>query len=353
MGIKGLADFLRKKCPQVYQETLLSSFRGKNIAIDANNWMHVNMYFANINSAKDLDITNGQQMDPALVLKNWIDMCMGFTAMWLEHKIVPIYVFDGAYPIEKISTQTGRREAIAKRTEEIAVLREQIKNETEPFAAAMISDRVKKLLSQDTTISKENTQIMINTLKATGIPVIVAPGEAEKFCAYLNICGYADAIFTSDSDAICYGAECIIKKIQGRTDNNDLVLLTITRKDVLKQLGISYETFIDLCIMAGCDYNTNIPGLGIGKAFPILQIAKRIENLDPLKYKTDCLKFEVCRRLFRHGTDVIDGAALKLNKDQFISTGVDTLNKFGLNHHSHRFAKLLMPDTMTFEVLQS
>lgn len=39
-----------------------------------------------------------------------------------------------------------------------------------------------------------------------------APGEAEAELAKLNALGIIDAIITSDSDAVVFGAQCIIRK---------------------------------------------------------------------------------------------------------------------------------------------
>jgi len=101
MGIKNLNKFLRDKCPQVIKSMTTADIRGQRVAIDANNWMYVNMYFANINASREVDIRNGETVSRDVVVKNWLGLCLDFTSKWLEQKIVPIFVFDGKYPVEK------------------------------------------------------------------------------------------------------------------------------------------------------------------------------------------------------------------------------------------------------------
>jgi 5'-3' exonuclease len=40
-----------------------------------------------------------------------------------------------------------------------------------------------------------------------------APGEAEAELAKLNAVGLVDAVFTSDSDALVFGARCVIRRL--------------------------------------------------------------------------------------------------------------------------------------------
>ena len=42
--------------------------------------------------------------------------------------------------------------------------------------------------------------------------ILQAPGEAEAELAYLNRHGFIDAIVTNDSDALVFGAKCVLKR---------------------------------------------------------------------------------------------------------------------------------------------
>lgn len=366
MGINGFSQFLKKQFPAVYKKIKISELRGKRIAIDANNWMHVNMYFANNNVSRSLDVKGGQELDRPTVVKNWLDMCLSFTVLWIEHRITPIFVFDGAYPEEKKNTQSDRHDKKIKVREEIASLKNQLGKMSISTDASTdvlypggvplaktpeeISDRIKKLIGQDTSVSRDDVTILKNVLASVGIPVIVSPGEAEKFCAYLNIHGYADLVFTSDSDAMCFGTRIQINKILGKEDN-ELMLQTLELEDILKNLKMTKETFIDLCIMAGCDYNENMPGIAMGKSFKLLEKCQRIENLDK-KYDITCLKHEVCRKLFQHEDIAVDPLTLEINKEVFIDKGRSVLRNLGLEHQINRLIPIIVGDNELLELFK-
>jgi flap endonuclease GEN len=48
-------------------------------------------------------------------------------------------------------------------------------------------------------------------LDALGVESIKSTGEAEALCAQLNAEGLVDAVISEDSDAICYGAQVVLR----------------------------------------------------------------------------------------------------------------------------------------------
>lgn len=346
MGINGLNAFLKLKCPNVFKRIKFTDIMNKRVAIDANNWMYVNMYFANSSVSKTLVDFDQQENNRPVVIKNWLDMCLSFSRSWLEYKIVPIFVFDGAYPEEKSGTHSSRQDRKTKIRNEISNLKTQLSSFSTSSSLQTpgkpskeeITSRLKTLIGQDTTVNRDDSKILMDVLKSIGIPVIVAPGEAEKHCSYLNKHGYCDYVFTSDSDALCFGAENIINKFI--KENNETFLQTVRIKDVLKELDLSFETFIDLCIMSGCDYNTNMKGVAVGTSYKLLKECKKIENLDK-KYDISCLKHETCRNLFKHDNIIIDIDTLLLNKEIFVTEGRNMLKSLGLENHMNRLIPIM------------
>ena len=97
---------------------------------------------------------------------------------------------------------------------------------------------------------------------------------------------------------------------------------------------MTHEQFIDLCILCGCDYTTNIPGVGPVKAFKYISeeggvienVIKRIEreNDDPKKKKKytipETFFYNEARELFKNPSAIIDKqeleAQLKWNKPE-------------------------------------
>jgi len=61
---------------------------------------------------------------------------------------------------------------------------------------------------------------------------------------------------------------------------------------VLQGLGITYDQFIDLCILLGCDYCGNIKGIGPKKS---VELIKQYGSIEEILQNID---HKVCRRIF-------------------------------------------------------
>ena len=65
--------------------------------------------------------------------------------------------------------------------------------------------------------------------------------------------------------------------------------LLCARRQVLAELELTEDEFIDLCILCGCDYTSKIPSIGPVRALALIKkhgsIEKILAELDPEKYK--------------------------------------------------------------------
>lgn len=53
----------------------------------------------------------------------------------------------------------------------------------------------------------------------------------------------------------------------------------ITRETMIKDLGLTDDQFIDMCILCGCDYASKIEGIGPVKAYKYIKQYGSIENI--------------------------------------------------------------------------
>jgi len=106
-------------------------------------------------------------------------------------------------------------------------------------------------------------------LRLAGVPVIEAPGEAEAQCAAMVKAGKAYATATEDMDALTFGIIMNPKqalKFLGTKyllrgfNNKKEPIIEISYEDMLQELEMTYDEFIDLCILCGCDYLETIDG---------------------------------------------------------------------------------------------
>ena len=122
-------------------------------------------------------------------------------------------------------------------------------------------------------MNKKHSEEVIEMLKSIGIPFLVADGEAEEYCAFLQKNKYVDYILTEDTDSLTFGGDSILFNVPKSKNNFYLCKLN----PVLVGLGINHAQFIDFCILCGCDYTCTIPKIGPVTALNIIKTHGSIE----------------------------------------------------------------------------
>lgn len=140
----------------------------------------------------------------------------------------------------------------------------------------------------------------------------MAPYEADAQLAYLERAGIVDAILTEDSDMLVFGCQHVLYKLDpvaytvvsiSRSDFG-----SVTNNDGISLTGWSDKQFRAWCILSGCDYLPNIPGIGIKTACLLLKkwrsaakavkaIALEGKKLVPVGYMK---QFELAEMCFLH-----------------------------------------------------
>jgi flap endonuclease-1 len=81
--------------------------------------------------------------------------------------------------------------------------------------------------------------------------------------------GDVDWVATEDVDALVFGAPKVLRGIT--TSSPTLVSLA----SVLEQLEMTYETFVDMCILSGSDFTPKPKGFGPATSYKLLSQTKR------------------------------------------------------------------------------
>ena len=66
-----------------------------------------------------------------------------------------------------------------------------------------------------------------------GLPYLVAPGEAEAQCAYLETSGQVEGVLTDDNDALLFGAQAVYRGFFSQDRDPELYNYT----DIQETLG--------------------------------------------------------------------------------------------------------------------
>ena len=134
-------------------------------------------------------------------------------------------------------------------------------------------EEVHKTMKRITHITSEMIEDVKEMLIYMGIPVIEAPAEAEAQCAELVKAGKAFAVVSEDMDALAFGASFLLRGVNYKKEP----IIEINLKEALSLMDFTYEEFVDLCILLGCDYSKTIPGIGSSRAFKLIKQCSKIE----------------------------------------------------------------------------
>jgi len=230
MGIRNLNRFLREQCGDEIRVTHLSELSGKKIAIDISIYMY-------------------KFVSEGVLLEN-LYLMLG---MFRYYNIIPVFVFDGKPPAEKMELLQKRREDKMEARDEYDKLNASLSlnpdmDTSEKQEIANTMDMLKRTFVH---ISKHQTQQVKELIRAYGATYYDAPGEADELCALLVVKKKVWACMSEDMDMFVYGCPRIIKYLS--LLNHTVVLYDLA--EILNKLGITQIQLREICILSGTDYN--------------------------------------------------------------------------------------------------
>lgn len=273
MGIKGLAKLLSEEAPGCVKEVSLSSLHGRKIAIDAS--MAIYQFL--------IAVRSGGPNNAAAMLTNekgettsHIQGLFNRTIRFLTEGIRPVYVFDGKPPQFKSCELNKRRDKRAKAEAELKKAQEDGNVEEE-------EKQMKRLVRAGT---KENEDCQ-RLLRLMGVPIVLAPCEAEAQAARLAQKGYVWAVGTEDMDALTFQAPILLRKMTfANASKSDIQQMDYAK--AIQELELTHDQFVDLCILLGCDYCDSIKGIGPKTALKLIRqhgcIETILKNIDRNKF---------------------------------------------------------------------
>lgn len=301
MGIKGLNKLINQYAINAISQKNISDFAGSKIAIDSEILIHKYKSIESKNSHIFGFINNIQ----------W----------YLENGIIPIYVFDGSPNYAKqtniISRRINYKENILCKIKELEnKFIEQIDNidivQQEGVHSIELDQEINETLDQLFRIQRKISYMNVGKnhrneckylLKLLGIPFIVADDDAEAFCVTLHKKGIADYVYTEDTDIIPYFIASLedndnkpIKILRKGSNISTVIVLDIL--EIYKSMNLGQKSFIDMCILSGCDYCTTINKMNPYKAYHYMLKYKSIENLIENIEIPEDFKYQVARDIF-------------------------------------------------------
>lgn len=275
MGIKNLKPLITKYAKEAVNERFLCTYEYKVLAIDISIYLYRYIYL------------NGEPLE--LLTKQ--------TMRLLKNKVIPLYIFDGKPPKEKNDVLDERsiqkKELIDRRTQIKEILSKKeiiddnvIDNINDDIDLIGVEDLYKMSIEElQVELEKVDKRIIIvngkvisdckKLFELMGVPYIVAKGEAESLCARLVKENLVYGCMSEDTDILSNGGRYFIRNFN--VNNNKVIEYDLNV--ILDKFGMTYEQFIDVCILCGCDYTGTIKNIGMDKAYKFIKKCGNIENL--------------------------------------------------------------------------
>ena len=302
MGIKDINKLTKRHAPDAFFTLPINLLSGKRIAIDGPNWMYTNMAIARKKVINRTDIAT-QELNPIEIRREWFLAALNFITGWLSYNITPVFVFDGQHLADKDDTKAKRRDARVATRAKIEALYKQLDGDILERPGNIIEELRKELRNYN-FISSEDFELFKMVIKGIGIPCLQATGDGEQLCSALCVDRKVAGVFSADTDNLVFGCPLVINGFSETCSydeyGNRVAHLDCVRLDrILDGLKMSHSLFVDLCIMCGCDFNTNMPGYASIKSYGLLQKHGSIDDL-PRNLNTECLKHIRCREIFKY-----------------------------------------------------
>jgi flap endonuclease-1 len=309
MGIKYLLKFLNN-FDNIINEVKHNNYNFEKVAIDISIVLYQSI-IAIRNTGVDLVNNQGEITSHILGLFNK-------TIILLKKNIIPIYVFDGEPPQFKDKVLELRKNIKKKAYEKLE------KAETE-------EDKI-RYFKKTVSISKKQLNECKELLNLMGIPYIDAPEEADSQCAYLVKVGIADSVMTEDMDILTFGADKIYRNLTSFKKPT----LEICLNNILNKIDLTYEQFIELCILFGCDYCERIKNIDPMIIYKFYYKHKNIKDtITDMKNNNYCIpsfdNYEIYKKYFIDSPHYkIDKNDIKLNKPDIQNLEKLLINKYAL-----------------------
>lgn len=310
MGIKNFSTLLKEKASSAFIKLDINDFYGKRIAIDLNNIMY--RYFSSYLKEEiyQTDLIQNDVNREKVVTK-WIHGLIDFGLLWLEHGITPIFVLDGNTRKEKEDTKQKRINEKKKARDLGTDLLSKIRSARSLFEVSPNDlSELRKHMSKDVSLKIEEVQLLKKTLEEFKFPVLDAKYDSEQLCCSLAIEGKVEAVYSTDMDCLVYGTPYLITEFD-KENREKLYLNVISLQKTLENLDMTFSSFVDLCIMCGCDFNQNIPKIGPKRSYDLMKEYESIDRL-PGNYEVQVLEHVKCREIFSYESSGIEDEDLNM-----------------------------------------
>lgn len=260
MGVKGLNQLIKEHAPDAFKEFTMKNLFGRKIAIDASMCLYQYLIAVRQQDGQQLTSEDGETTSHLLGM-------FYRTIRMVENGLKPLYVFDGKPPVLK-----------GGELEKRLLKRQEAEKQMEELKETGTVEQMMKFEKRTVRASREQNAEAKKLLELMGIPYVDAPSEAEAQCAELARTGKVFAAASEDMDTLCYEPKFLLRHLTV-AEARKLPIDQIEFSEVLKGLGMDKSTFVDMCILLGCDYCETIKGVGPVTAYKLIKEHGSLDNI--------------------------------------------------------------------------
>ncbi|KAJ2888357.1 hypothetical protein FB639_000688 [Coemansia asiatica] len=159
-------------------------------------------------------------------------------------------------------------------------------------------ERLDKLGRRSAPLTEKHIEECQELVSALGFVSFTASSgmESEAVCASLDSAGIVDATCSEDLDVLPFGGRRLLRNFASL--GGQMVLIDSAR--ALRELQLTRDGFIDLCILCGTDFSSTLKSVGPITALKLVQEHGSIENiLATGKFEPrELFHFELARSIF-------------------------------------------------------
>jgi len=282
MGIKNLYPFLERH--GLGDESIpLAEFSGQTFAMDG---AQLVCTYKHANAA------------------NWLANLDKMMAVLATYSISPILVFDGPPQAAKAEERAKRKDSRKQTRIRYETMRAQVgelrlgqkmsaemRSELEKYrrnhkiampvednvvtadCIAHFNQQLVQMAKNAVSVDWQDFVAAVQLCIGRNIRCLRAVGEGEKLCVWLQKTGQADVVVSADGDCLALGCGTLITKILlNDCDGGVNHVAKCYRLDkILAGLELTYDAFLDMCILFGTDFNTNVPNFST-KAYAAIKV---------------------------------------------------------------------------------
>lgn len=222
MGIQYLNRYIKGECSEAIRQVTMYGLRDKKLAIDAS------IYMYRFKSEGCL-----------------IDGIYQMTMMMRANNIVPVFVFDGNPPQEKIELLNKRRED--KKRAELELL-------SLTGRDGVSGEETRKIISckkKCVRLTRKDVNNVKQLLFLCGVTFYQADGEADELCAKLVLKNRVWGCVSEDMDLFVYGCPRVLRSFNMFYGT----FMLYDMNTILTSLKLSLQEFREICVLSGTDYN--------------------------------------------------------------------------------------------------